>query len=90
MDRKNIRTYVTVIVLLTVAYPLGYVGARSAHLLVRTSEAIDWTGLPSKWSNRIVPGRGWHRLGGIPSWYLFYPAHRAETWYRNRPAYFFP
>jgi hypothetical protein len=91
MKKMKIRKFVAVTLLLAVAYPVLYVGARSSTLLVRTCEAIDWTGRPSRWSNRIIPGRDFitfQLLGGL-SWHMFYPAHRLETWYRNRPSYFF-
>ena len=91
MKDMKIKKYVALTLVLAVAYPVLYVEARSSKLLVRTCEAIDWTGRPSKWSNRIIPGRGFitfQLLGGL-NWCVFYPAHRLETWYRNRPSYFF-
>jgi len=88
---RKMKKYAALILLLAVAYPVLYVGARSSKLLVRTCEAIDWTGHPSRWSNRIKPGRGFivFSLLGELSWDVFYPAHKLETWYRNRPSYFF-
>jgi hypothetical protein len=79
----RIRRYLIISVLLLASYPFLYVGTRAAHLLVRTLENSD-----PAYSNQIKPGRGIIQfvLGG-PSWYLFYPAHRCETWYRNRPEY---
>lgn len=91
MRMMALRKYIASALFLALAYPVLYVGARSSHLLVRTCEGIDWTGHPSRWSNRIIPGRGFitfQLLGGL-CWQVFYPAHRLETWYRNRPAYFF-
>lgn len=87
----NIRRYLKIIILLLAIYPLLYFGARASHLLVRSPEAIDSTGSPSRYSNRIIPCRGMIPLQilGVTSGYLFYPAHRIETWYRNRPEYFF-
>lgn len=80
-----------VIACLAVAYAAAYLGARSSHLLVRTCAEADWTGRPSRWSNRIIPGRGTLAFGlaGALCWRVFRPAHTLETWYRNRPSYFF-
>jgi hypothetical protein len=74
-----------------VLYSALYAGARYSDLLVRTHEAIDSTGLPSQSSNLIISGRGLlpFRVLGLASWWIFYPAHKFESWYRNRPAYFF-
>lgn len=74
-----------------VLYPLGYLGARSADLLVRTPEAIDASGLPTRYSNRIIHGRGTF-LPNLTTELIrlyFYPACRLESWYRNRPSFFF-
>jgi hypothetical protein len=82
---------IIVILSLALCYPILYFAARGSHLLVRTPEAINADGLPSRYSNRIIPCRGAFpiQIAGIAGWYLFYPAHMAETWYRNRPEYFF-
>jgi hypothetical protein len=84
-QRRKMRTrrYLILSVLLLGSYPLLYVGARASHLLVRTLENSDPT-----YSSRVIPGRGIIQFFlGEPSWHLFYPAHRCETWYRNRPEY---
>lgn len=87
----KIRRYVISAVIFAVLYSALYAGARYSDLLVRTHEATDSTGLPSQSSNRIISGRGLlpFRVLGLASWWIFYPAHKFESWYRNRPAYFF-
>jgi len=87
----KILRYVISAAIFAVLYSALYAGARYSDLLVRTHEAIDSTGLPSHSSNRIIPGRGLlpYRVLGLASWWIFYPAHKSESWYRNRPSFFF-
>jgi hypothetical protein len=94
LDQTNRRrltnmTVILAMLLFAALYVGSYYEARAFHLLVRTPSDIKSDGLVSCGSNRIISCRGPFFFIGVPAWYLFYPVHKMETWYRNRPEYFF-
>ena len=83
--KMRIKKWLILFAILAATYPLLYVGGRASHVLVRTLPNSD-----PKYSNLIIPGRGFISFFlGETSWYVFYPAHKTEAWYRNRPEYRF-
>jgi len=91
MMKSNVKTWLSISALLVIAYPALYIGVRASDLLVRRPEHCNIHGRPARDSNLIISCRGFilKQLVGDACWLVFFPAHKTEIWYRNRPRYFF-